>query len=108
MFTIQPHQGTVIFVRPRYTDERYLNQRSVFSCPAKPFCPPAVPTVAKLVVPGHWKPEIRKRLRALGVSTSFIYPGLAGVGGEIRSHHFQPVTTNQMTILTAHADIPPL
>ena len=33
----QPSQGTVIFVRPKYTDRRYQNQKSIFSCPADPF-----------------------------------------------------------------------
>ncbi|MBW8182913.1 FRG domain-containing protein [Shewanella nanhaiensis] len=33
LFAIQPRQGDVIFVRPKYSDQRYLNQRSVFSCP---------------------------------------------------------------------------
>ncbi|WP_239709057.1 FRG domain-containing protein [Luteibacter sp. 9133] len=106
IFKIQPHQGHIIFLRPRYSDERYLNQRSVFSCPADPFSEPTLVGIGKIIIPGRWKPEIRRRLRALGVSTSFIYPGLAGVAGEIRSHHFQPVTSDRMIILTARMEVP--
>lgn len=104
-FALQPNQGTVIFLRPKYSDKRYLNQRSVFSCPANPFAEPDI-SEGKVIVHGGWKAEIRRRLRSLGVSTSFIYPGLAGVAGEIRSHYFQPVTSGRMTILTFKVDIP--
>lgn len=106
IFALQPNQGTVIFLRPKYSDKRYLNQRSVFSCPADPFTELDLRAIDKFIVPGRWKAEIRRRLRSLGVSTSFIYPGLAGVAGEIRSHHFQPVTSDRMIILTARMDIP--
>lgn len=31
LFEIQPYQGEVIFIRPKYKDRRYQNQRSIFS-----------------------------------------------------------------------------
>ena len=36
---LQPKQGKAIFIRPKYSDERYLNRKSVFSCPKDPFIP---------------------------------------------------------------------
>ncbi|WP_297834689.1 FRG domain-containing protein [Pseudomonas sp.] len=87
--TLQPEQGTIIFVRPQYNDVRYLNQRSIFSCPANPLQPLLVPNMQSIVFKGFWKDELRRRLRALGVSTSFIYPGIAGVAQEVKAFHHQ-------------------
>jgi hypothetical protein len=105
IFAIQPRQGEFIFVRPRYTDERYINQKSVFSCPKDPFNPPSIPDLNTITVRGLWKPEIRHRLRMLGISTSFIYPGLAGIAAEIKAHQFNPVASGKMQIMTLRAEI---
>lgn len=64
LIAVQPSLGNVIFVRPQYKDVRYLNQRSIFSCPADPQEPLDVSGLEKLVVEGSWKAEIRKRCPA--------------------------------------------
>ncbi|TQM03687.1 FRG domain-containing protein [Pseudoxanthomonas sp. 3HH-4] len=102
---IQPEQGSVIFVRPRYTDERYVNQRSVFSCPKDPFTPPAFKGLKRLSVKAVWKEEIRRRLRVLGISNSYMYPGIAGVASELRSLMFNPVASGRLQMLTLRAEI---
>ncbi|AIF48139.1 hypothetical protein HY57_13155 [Dyella japonica A8] len=105
LFALQPHQGTVIFVRPRYSDARYLNQKSVFACPADPFTPLRIPGISTITIPAKWKPEIRKRLRVLGISTSHIYPGLAGAASEIKSLMFNPVASGQARMITLKVDL---
>ncbi|MFN4327653.1 MAG: FRG domain-containing protein [Limnobacter sp.] len=105
IFAIQPHQGEFIFIRPRYTDERYINQKSIFSCPKDPFNPPNIPDIKTIAVRGAWKPEIRCRLRMLGISTSFIYPGIAGIASEIKAHQFDPVANGKMQIVTLRTEI---
>ncbi|PLC06023.1 FRG domain-containing protein [Variovorax sp. RO1] len=101
ILAIQPEQGKVVFVRPRYSDARYVNQRSVLSCPADPFQSLDVPGLKKLTIKGPWKGEIRKRLRVLGVSTSFIYPGLGGVAAEIKSSTFDPIVAGRAKMISA-------
>ena len=101
---IQPNQGSFIFVRPKYTDQRYLNQRSVFCCPKDPFSVVEIPGIEEMHVRGAWKPEIRRRLRTMGVSTSHIYPGLAGVASELKSFMYDPVAAGRTMILTARME----
>lgn len=105
MLSIQAHQGEAIFLRPRYTDDRYINQKSVFSCPRDPFCSLGISNINSILIRGQWKSEIRARLRMLGISTSFIYPGLAGIASEIKSHLFNPVSTGQRRMLTFRAEL---
>ena len=93
VFAIQPEQGNVVFVRPSYKDERYLNQRSVFSCPANPAAPLNIARLDKVIFRGAWKEEIRRRLRAMGISSSFVYPGLAGVAKEALQAEFFPYSS---------------
>ena len=102
---IQPSQGTVVFVRPKYTDRRYQNQKSVFSCSENPFKALEIDGLKKLEFSGHLKPALRDRLKTLGISTSFIYPGLAGVASEAKTFHYDPVTSGQMTIVTVSVDL---
>ena len=105
IFNIQPSQGTVIFVRPKYTDRRYQNQKSVFSCPADPFEVLELDGLKKFEFSGRLKPSLRSRLRTLGIATSFIYPGLSGVASEAKCFHYDPVTSGRMTISTASVDL---
>ena len=105
LFAIQPDQGKVVFVRPRYSDERYVNQRSVFSCPKDPFAPLDLPGIRCITVRASWKHEVRRRLRMLGISTSYMYPGLAGVASEIKSLMFNPVVHGRVKILTIRAEL---
>lgn len=91
VFQIQPHQGDVIFIRPRYTDTRYLNQKSVFSCHANP---DTILDVKKLDIeiiniPYRFKQLLRDRLRIIGISESFLYPGLSGIASEVRNLHYK-------------------
>jgi hypothetical protein len=100
---IQPRQGKVIFVRPRYKDRRYHNQASVFSCPAKPYEPldvDVLENLESLIVPRTLKPALRERLRMLGVSASFIYPGLDGVAAEVKSLQYDPVHTGRQRVIS--------
>ena len=105
IFALQENQGKVIFVRPKYTDERYINQKSVFSCPQDPFSPLDLSSMKKIIVRSAWKERIRRRLRVLGISTSFIYPGLAGISEEIKSLFFNPVACGKTQMLTFRCDI---
>ncbi|WP_321922242.1 FRG domain-containing protein [Burkholderia sp. BCC1998] len=104
VIAIQPNQGTVIFVRPKYKDRRYHNQASVFSCPARPYedlTDGAVAGLDELIVPGTLKSQLRERLRTLGVSASFIYPGLDGIASEVKRLQYDPVHNGRRTIITA-------
>ncbi|MBK1822190.1 FRG domain-containing protein [Burkholderia orbicola] len=94
IIAIQQRQREVIFVRPKYKDRRYHNQASVFSCPAQPF-EPLVPT-DQLIVPKELKPLLRERLKKLGVSASFIYPGLDGVASEVKILLYNPVESGRV------------
>lgn len=107
IFALQPNQGTVIFVRPRYKDRRYQNQKSVFSCPKDPYAPLEVENMTKITFDKHLKPKLRERLKTMGVSTSFIYPGLAGIASEIKSLHYNPVQsgTHHITSVQCYIDL---
>jgi hypothetical protein len=105
VFALQPSQRKFIFVRPRYTDERYVNQKSVFSCPKDPFIPLEHTDKKELIVKGEWKGEIRKRLYTMGMSTSFVYPGLAGITSDIKKLKFNPVKEGQMQIVTLRCEL---
>ncbi|MER0204077.1 MAG: FRG domain-containing protein [Nitrosomonas sp.] len=97
-----PHEGKVIFIRPRYTDNRYLNQKSIFSCPNDPFISLDIPEIKKMVIQRDWKPEIRERLLRLGISASYIYPGLSGIASEVKSKIFNPITSGRRRITTIY------
>jgi len=88
---LQHEQDDVIFVRPKYTDNRYINQKSIFSCQKNPFKPIHFPNQDNLIIKGKWKNRIREKLKMIGVSHSFVYPGLEGVAKEIKKHYFEPV-----------------
>lgn len=108
VFAIQPKQRTVIFVRPRYKDRRYHNQASVFSCPARPYedlVSGLAGDLDELIVPGSLKPRLRERLRTLGVSASFIYPGLDGIASEVKSLEYDPVHHGSKRIVTATMEL---
>ena len=105
LFAIQPDQGTVIFLRPKYTDRRYQNQKSIFSCPKDPFRTLEIDGLKKMAFSGHLKPELRSRLRAMGISTSFIYPGLGGIASEVKSFYYDPVVSGLVTILTVRMEL---
>lgn len=96
----QDYQGEVFFIRPKYSEQRYLNQKSVFSCSANPFEPISIKEHNILVIKREWKPEIRKKLKMYGISHSFVYPGLEGVAKEIRKDIFEPVETGKLRIVT--------
>ena len=97
-----PHEGKVIFIRPRYTDNRYLNQRSIFSCPNDPFISLDIPEIKKMVFQRDWKPGIRERLLRLGISASYIYPGLSGIASEVKSKIFNPIASDRRRIITIY------
>jgi FRG domain len=104
VIAIQRRQKTVIFVRPRYKDRRYHNQASVFSCPSEPYDDLAsslAGSLDELIVPGVLKPWLRERLRTLGVSASFIYPGLDGIAAEVKSLEYDPVHYGRKMMYTA-------
>ena len=105
VIAIQPNQGTFIFVRPKYTDRRYQNQKSIFSCPADPFKVLEINGLSKLEFSGRLKPALRSRLRTLGIATSFIYPGLGGIASEAKCFHYDPVTSGRMKIVTTSVDL---
>lgn len=89
-------EGTVIFTRPKYTDQRYINQKSVFSCPANPFVPLKIDHCEKIIIEAAHKNQLRKILKTIGVSHSYIYPGLAGIAEEIRVQEFKDVIDGRL------------
>jgi hypothetical protein len=95
---LAPIVGGVLFLRPNYSDQRYLNQRSVFSCPADPFSPLELQDLKRFELKDEWKPALRERLRAMGVATAHIYPGLDGIAKEIKVFSFDPVTDGRLSI----------
>lgn len=105
IFALQPDQGDVMFVRPKYVDSRYLNQKSVFSCPANPFKPLLLSDQYALKIRSEWKPKLRSLLRTFGVVHSFIYPGLDGVAKEVKSSFFDPVQQGRLVMMSFHANI---
>lgn len=105
VFAIQPRQGDVVFVRPKYTDRRYQNQKSIFSCHKDPFKALEIDGLRKLEFSGQLKPALRNRLRILGIATSFIYPGLGGVASEVKCFHYDPVISERMKIITSSVDL---
>jgi hypothetical protein len=90
--------GEVVFLRPKYTDPRYLNQKSVFSCPKNPFQSLEIPGIEKIQFKGYLKPELRNRLRTMGISSSYIYPGLGGIASEVKTTLFAPVQSGSRKI----------
>lgn len=105
---LQPKQGEFIFVRPKYTDQRYLNQKSIFSCPANPFKELSLPGIIKLSINKEWKHNIRNRLKVLGITHSYIYPGLEGVAREVKASTFDPVKNGKAQIVSVGCELPPL
>lgn len=105
VLAIQPNQRKVIFVRPKYLDQRYRNQCSVFSCPCNPFKHLEGELIEFIPLKGDWKLELRKRLKTMGISTSFIYPGLAGIALEIKSFLHEPISSGRMQVFTCRAEI---
>jgi hypothetical protein len=105
VFALQTYQGHTIFVKPKYTDQRYYNQRSVFSCSNNPYLEFDLSGIEKLEFKGSWKPELRDRLRTLGISASFIYPGLSGIANELKSFIFDPVASGHLKIITSRLEI---
>jgi len=93
------NQGEVVFIRAKYKDQRYLNQKSVFSCHADPFKPLDVKNQVSLVIKKEWKGQIRRHLRTFGICHSYIYPGLEGICREIKKHNFEPVLNGTVKIL---------
>ena len=100
-----PDQGTVIFSRPKYTDQRYINQKSVFSCPADPFKPLEIEHCIKLIIKHEHKIDIRNMLKTMGISHSYIYPGLGGIAKEIKSQEFTPITTGKTKIISIKMEL---
>jgi hypothetical protein len=87
----------------KYKDRRYHNQASVFSCPAEPYEPldvDVLENLESLIVPRTLKPALRERLRMLGVSASFIDPGLDGVAAEVKSLQYDPVHTGRQRVIS--------
>jgi len=104
MFVLQPHQGEVIFIRPRYTDQRYLNQKSIFSCPKDPFKSFNLPTDTH-IIKKEWKYKIRATLSIFGITHSYIYHGLHGVTKEIKTKYYDPVQNGKVIHIVAESTI---
>ena len=105
-FAIQPSQGTVVFVRPKYSDRRKSESEIHFFMSAEdPFKISEIEGSKKLGFSGDLKPGLRSRLRTLGIATSFIYPGLGGVASEAKCFHYDPVTSGRTKIVTVSVDL---
>ncbi|MDM8561136.1 FRG domain-containing protein [Candidatus Parabeggiatoa sp. HSG14] len=100
IIALQQDIGKFIFVRPKYTDQRYLNQKSIFSCHANPFESLDLLGTTKFIIKKEWKRRIRAKLDLYGITHSFIYPGLDGVARELRIRHYDPVQKGTATHTT--------
>jgi hypothetical protein len=107
-FASPSNYGKVIFIRPRYTDQRYINQKSVFSCPSDPFAPLEIENCKKIFIKKEHKESIRKTLKTMGISHSYIYPGLAGIADEVKLLEFVPLTEGKIKIKTIKEESTPL
>lgn len=69
-----------LFIRPKYTDNRYLNQSTVLMLPKEPLDNKIIESdsIECLKIPHTIKSDLRRYLRAIGITHSFIYPGLEG------------------------------
>ena len=105
IFAIQPTQDKVIFVRPKYKDRRYQNQKSVFSCPKDPHKSLDIEGMKKIAFSGKLKPFLRNRLRKMGISTSFIYPGIGGIASEVKSFYYDPVSSGRTQIILSRVEV---
>jgi hypothetical protein len=105
IFAIQPGQGKVIFIRPKYKDRRYQNQKSVFSCPQDPYAPLQLDSMGRIDFDKNLKPRLRERLKKMGISTSFIYPGLGGIASEVKSLKYDPVQSGRTKIVTMRCEV---
>lgn len=105
VFAIQSNQGEVIFIRPKYKDRRYQNQRSVFSCPRDPYAPLHLEGITQIVFDKNLKPRLRERLKKMGVSASFIYPGLNGIASEVKSLTYDPIQSGKTKTITIRCEI---
>lgn len=105
IFAIQPDQGRVIFIRPKYKDRRYQNQKSVFSCPQDPYTPLQLDGMIRIDFDKHLKSRLRERLKKMGVSASFIYPGLDGIAAEVKSLKYDPVRSGITKIITMRCEV---
>lgn len=83
--------GNSLFVRPKYTDRRYLNQQSVFACSPNPFKPLNMEGIKTITFSKKLKPKLRRKLREQSISTSFIYPkddGLTSISIDAKNSQF--------------------
>jgi len=98
---VSQNQGNnVVFVRPKYTDQRYLNQKSIFSCHANPFENLDSPSITKIIIRKEWKCDIRTKLDLYGITHSFIYPGLEGITKELKVRHYNPIKNGKTKYTT--------
>lgn len=73
----------IVFIRPKYTDERYSNQKTVLACPETSEIEFSTVLRDGLTVPVAIKPRLRSYLRKIGIDSSYIYPGLTGVASMV-------------------------
>lgn len=85
-------EGKCIFLRPKYVDERYLNQKSILACPANPYSITIYGDVKEIIINRTLKKHIRKQLKMFGISFAYIYPGLQGIAAAIKADIFNEVS----------------
>jgi len=97
IFSMQPNQGNVIFIEPKYTDSRYVNQKSIFSCSRNPFEPLKLEKSQELKINKELKSLLRDRLKIMGISHSYLFPNLDGICKEIKIGKFDPIANGKAT-----------
>jgi hypothetical protein len=75
---IPSYYDDALFIRPKYTDGRYRNQSTVLMLPRHPYIKPNFLEPDIIVIPAGIKKELRRHLRTLEITHSFIYPSLEG------------------------------
>lgn len=76
--TVPDYYGDALFIRPKYTDRRYLNQSTVLMLPSNANAPTDYLAPEILVIKKELKVKLRRYLRAIQITHSFIYPSLEG------------------------------
>lgn len=76
--SLPDYYDDAIFIRPQYSDRRYQNQATVLMLPKNPYKEPIFLEPEVLIIPPTLKEELRRHLRSIEITHSFIYPSLEG------------------------------
>jgi hypothetical protein len=73
-------------IRPQHSNQRYVNQCSLFTIQDNPTQPISYTQVVKYLIAGSSKERFQQILSAFGINRLFLFPTLDNLVSEIRSH----------------------